>query len=125
MPEMKVENWNGHNIRFVWKDEDWWGVAKDVAEALDYDTVAHMIRMVDKPQKGVQKVDTLGGVQNLAIVSELGIYDCVFGSHKKEAKEFKLWVYTMLKELRKASGLECFEIFRMLDKKHQRRLRFE
>lgn len=85
MPEMKVENWNGHNIRFVWKDGDWWGVAKDVAEALDYDTVAHMIRMVDKPQKGVQKVDTLGGAQNLAIVSELGIYDCVFGSHKKEA----------------------------------------
>lgn len=120
MPEMKVENWNGHNIRFVWKDGDWWGVAKDVAEALDYDTVAHMIRMVDKPQKGVQKVDTLGGAQNLVIVSELGIYDCVFGSHKKEAKEFKLWVYTMLKELRKASGLEGFEIFRMLDKEHQK-----
>ena len=37
MPEMKVENWNGHNIRFVWKDGDWWGVAKDVCDALGYE----------------------------------------------------------------------------------------
>lgn len=120
MENVKVENWNGYVIRFVWKDGDWWAVAKDIAAALDYDTVAHMIRMVDKHQKGVQKVDTLGGTQNLSVVSELGIYDCVFGSRKKEAKEFKLWVYSMLKELRKASGLEGFEVFRMLDKEHQK-----
>ena len=120
MENMKVENWNGYVIRFVWKDGDWWAVAKDIAAALDYDTVAHMIRMVDKHQKGVQKVDTLGGTQNLSVVSELGIYDCVFGSRKKEAKEFKLWVYSMLKELRKASGLEGFEVFRMLDREHQK-----
>lgn len=120
MENVKVENWNGYVIRFVWKDGDWWAVAKDIAAALDYDTVAHMIRMVDKHQKGVQKVDTLGGTQNLSVVSELGIYDCVFGSRKKEAKEFKLWVYSMLKELRKASGLEGFEVFRMLDVEHQK-----
>ena len=120
MENVKVENWNGYVIRFVWKDGDWWAVAKDIAAALDYDTVAHMIRMVDKHQKGVQKVDTLGGTQNLSVVSELGIYDCVFGSRKKEAKEFKLWVYSMLKELRKASGLEGFEVFRMLDREHQK-----
>ena len=110
MENVKVENWNGYVIRFVWKDGDWWAVAKDIAAALDYDTVAHMIRMVDKHQKGVQKVDTLGGTQNLSVVSELGIYDCVF----------KLWVYSMLKELRKASGLEGFEVFRMLDVEHQK-----
>lgn len=120
MENVKVENWNGYVIRFVWKDGDWWAVAKDIAAALDYDTVAHMIRMVDKHQKGVQKVDTLGGTQNLSVVSELGIYDCVFGSRKKEAKEFKLWVYSMLKELRKATGLEGFEVFRMLDREHQK-----
>lgn len=120
MENVKVENWNGYVIRFVWKDGDWWAVAKDIAAALDYDTVAHMIRMVDKHQKGVQKVDTLGGTQNLSVVSELGIYDCVFGSRKKEAKEFKLWVYSMLKELRKATGLEGFEVFRMIDREHQK-----
>ena len=31
---LKVENWNGHEIRFVYKNGEWWAVAKDVAEAL-------------------------------------------------------------------------------------------
>jgi peptidoglycan/xylan/chitin deacetylase (PgdA/CDA1 family) len=26
---MRVENWNGHGIRFVDKDGEWWAVAKD------------------------------------------------------------------------------------------------
>jgi prophage antirepressor-like protein len=30
---MRVENWNGHGIRFVDKDGEWWAVAKDVAAA--------------------------------------------------------------------------------------------
>lgn len=135
MNEMKIENWNGHNIRFVWKDGDWWGVAKDVADALDYDSATNMVRMVDKSEKSLLKIFTAGTecdlhkvnptskarkAQEMTILTELGIYDCVFGSHKKEAKEFKLWVFTMLKELRKASGLEGFEIFRMFDKEHQK-----
>lgn len=78
MENVKVENWNGYAIRFFWNQNDWWAVAKDIAAALDYDTVAHMIRMVDEHQKGVQKVDTPGRAQNLSVVSELGIYKTLF-----------------------------------------------
>ena len=56
----------------------------------------------------------------MLIVNEFGIYDTVFQSRKAEAKEFRYWVYTMLKELREASGLEGFQVFRMLDKEHQK-----
>lgn len=56
----------------------------------------------------------------MTVISEFGIYDAVFSSHKAEAKDFKRWVYEMLKELRQSSGLEGFQIFRMLDKEHQR-----
>ncbi|HAR0370494.1 BRO family protein, partial [Enterococcus faecium] len=31
---MKTEIWNGHIIRFVDINDEWWAVAKDVAEAL-------------------------------------------------------------------------------------------
>lgn len=54
------------------------------------------------------------------LISEFGIYDTVFQSRKKEAVEFRHWVYSMLKELRKSTGLEGFEVFRMLDKEHQK-----
>lgn len=56
----------------------------------------------------------------MLIVNEYGIYETIFESRKKEAKDFKRWVFEMLKQLRQASGLEGFQIFRMLDKEHQR-----
>lgn len=30
---MKTELWNGYEIRFVEKDEEWWAVAADVTKA--------------------------------------------------------------------------------------------
>jgi hypothetical protein len=32
---MRIEKWNGHDIRFVLKDKEWWSVLADVANALD------------------------------------------------------------------------------------------
>ncbi|GLC79213.1 BRO-N domain-containing protein [Lacrimispora brassicae] len=117
---MKTEIWNGYPIRFVIKDGEWWAVAKDVAVALGYQLTTNMTRTLDKKDKGMHKVNTLGGVQELLVVSEFGIYDAVFGSHKKEAKEFKRWVFNALKNLRQSVGLEGFQVFRMLDKDHQK-----
>lgn len=119
---MKTEIWNGHEIRFIQKDGEWWAVAKDAAEALGYQLTTNMTRILDKKDKGMHKVNTLGGTQNLLVISEFGIYDAVFNSHKPEAKDFKRWVYEMLKQLRQSAGLEGFQIFRMLDKEHQREM---
>ena len=122
MPEMKVENWNGHNIRFVWKDGDWWGVAMDVCDALGYENSRKAL--ADHVEKEDQNTVTIRyGIQgnpNMTVISEFGIYDLVFNSHMPEAKSFKRWVYAVIKSLRQASGLEGFEVFRMLDKEHQK-----
>ena len=116
---MKTEIWNNHEIRFVEKDGEWWAVLKDVCDALDLKSK----RVSERLEKGVVSNDLLqtpGGMQTMLIVSEFGIYDTVFQSRKKEAKEFRVWVYEMLKTLRQSSGLAGFEIFRMLDKEHQK-----
>ena len=60
--------------------------------------------------------------QDMLVISEYGIYNAVFSSNKPEAKDFKRWVFGVIKELRKASGYEGFEIFRMLDKEHQKEM---
>lgn len=117
---MKTENWLGNEIRFVDVDGEWWAVAEDVAKALDYSRSRNMVRMLDDDEKGAHNVSTLGGVQKVTIISETGIYECILKSKRKEAKEFKRWVKDVLKELRKQSGLEGFEVFRMLDKEHQK-----
>lgn len=117
---MKVENWNGYPIRFVKKNGEWWAVAADVATALSFNRPADMVRMVEAQDKGVHKVHTLGGEQDMLILTEYGIYQCVFNSNKPEAKAFKRWMYGVLKELRRSAGLEGFEVFSLLDKEHQK-----
>lgn len=120
MTQLKTELWQNHSIRFVWHENEWWAVAMDVAEALDYRDAYNMTRILDPNEKDTHKVSTPGGTQNMSVISETGIYEAVFNSHKPEAKEFKKWVKEVLKLMRQASGLEGFQIFRMLDKEHQK-----
>lgn len=119
---MKTEIWNDHEIRFIEKKGEWWAVAKDVAEALGYRDAHNMVRNLNEKDKDTHIVSTLGGEQELLIISEFGIYEAVFQSRKPEAKMFRHWVYKMLKTFRKSSGLEGFQIFRMLDKEHQKEM---
>ena len=115
---MKTENWNGYAIRFVEKDGEWWAVLKDVCDALGLKTYDVSRRIRD--MVSTHNLETAGGKQEMLIVNEFGVYDTVFQSRKPEAKEFRHWVYEMLKELRSATGLEGFQVFRMLDKEHQK-----
>jgi prophage antirepressor-like protein len=56
----------------------------------------------------------------MILVNELGLYNAIFQSRKPEAKEFQRWVFTIIKTLRAATGLEGFQAFRMLDVEHQK-----
>ena len=115
---MKTEIWNGYPIRFVEKDGEWWAVLKDVCDALGLKTYDVSRRIKD--MVSTHNLETAGGKQQMLIVNEFGIYDTVFQSRKSEAKEFRYWVYEMLKQLRQETGLDGFQICRMLDREHQK-----
>lgn len=117
---MKTEIWNGHIIRFVEIDNEWWAIAKDVAGALDYAETRNMMNLVPSQYTSSCKLDDKVQKRSYIIISEFGIYKAVFGSHKKEAEEFQQWVFKVIKELRESTGLEGFQVFRMLDKEHQK-----
>lgn len=119
---IRTENWLGHEIRFVEKvPGEWWAVAKDVATALGYSITPHMVRLIDSEEKdAIHLTDTIGRKQKYTIISETGIYEAIFNSQRAEAKDFKKWVKQVLKDIRKVTGLEGFQIFRMLDKEHQK-----
>ena len=118
---MKTEVWNGHQIRFIEKDGEWWAVLKDICTPLGIEPKAVRYRL---KKEGVISnyplFDTRGVLQDYLIVNEQGIYMTVFSSRKKVAREFQMWVMDLLVELRKQTGLEGFEAFRMLDKEHQK-----
>ena len=114
----KIEQWNGHSIRFVEHNGEWWAVAKDITSALGLKNNSRAISTL----KGVTKsyILTNGGNQQVTIIDEKAIYKLVFKSRKKEAEEFQDWVFEIIKQLRQQSGLEGFQAFRMLDKQHQK-----
>lgn len=125
---IKIENWNGHQIRFVWHNGEWWAVLADIAKPLGLKTfkVSQRLRIIESSIKkdilSKYTLPTKGGTQEMLIVNEYGIYEAITQSRKKEAIEFRFWVYDILKELRQATGLEGFQIFRMLDKEHQKEM---
>ena len=83
---MKTEIWNGHTIRFVNINGEWWAVAKDVTNALAIRNNRDAIKKLDSDEKGVATIDTLGGKQEFTIIAETGIYELIFKSRKQEAK---------------------------------------
>lgn len=96
-------------------------MASDVCEALGLKQVSRALRTC---KAGVTKckVSSSGEMREVNIINEKAIYKLAFKSRKKEAEDFQDWVVDIVKELRKASGYEGFEIFRMLDKEHQKEM---
>lgn len=47
---------------------------------------------MDEEDKGVTKCDTLGGVQDLTVINESGLYSLILSSKMPNAKKFKSWV---------------------------------
>ncbi|MGF9907302.1 BRO-N domain-containing protein [Brevibacillus porteri] len=126
---IRVESWMGHSIRFVERTQgDWWAVAADVTKALGIKNTSEAVNGNPKKrakglrdsEKGICKLYTPGGEQEVLVVNEPGIYRLIFRSNKPEAEAFQDWVFEVIKHLRQQTGLEGFQIFRMLDKEHQR-----
>ncbi|MHB0864785.1 BRO-N domain-containing protein [Paenibacillus sp. SEL3] len=118
---IRTENWLGHTIRFVEKvPGEWWAVAADITKVLGIRNGRDAVGRLPDTQKGVALTDTLGGKQEVAIISEKALYRLIMRSRRKEAEAFQDWVFDIIKQLRQSTGLEGFQIFRMLDKDHQK-----
>lgn len=128
MDNIKVEQFNGYNIRFVYlvDKEEWYTVGKDIARALGYADLDQAVRMhVEKQDKerlkykaSVKTTEALwagNDYSNKTVISEFGIYDLVFNSQLETAKEFKRWVYHVIKELRHKAELHQYEVFRLVE----------
>ena len=70
-----------------------WFVGKDVAENLKYQRPADAIAAhVDEEDKGVGKIPTPGGMQDMTVINESGVFSLIFGSKLPIAKKYKHWV---------------------------------
>lgn len=97
------ENSEFGKVRTLMRDGEPWAAAIDVAKSLGYAKPADAIRKhVDEMDKGVSKMETPGGVQDVVIINESGLYSLILSSKLPKAKEFKRWITSeVLPALRK------------------------
>ena len=87
------ENPEFGEVRTLAIDGEPWAAAIDVAKALGYKEPQKAIRThVDPEDKGVSKMDTPGGNQDVVIINESGLYSLILSSKLPNAKRFKRWV---------------------------------
>ncbi|MBC3067147.1 ORF6C domain-containing protein [Staphylococcus hominis] len=103
MNKLQIFNFEELSVRTMSIDGEPYFVGKDVAEILGYKKTANAInKHVDDEDKGVTKLGTPGGVQDVTIINESGLYSLIFSSKLESAKRFKRWVTSeVLPTLRK------------------------
>lgn len=77
-------------VRTLLIEAEPWFVGVDVAIALGYSNPRDaLLKHVDAEDKGVAKCDTPGGIQEMTIINEPGVYSLTFSSQLESAKQFK------------------------------------
>ena len=102
MADIQVFTYNSNEVRTVELNGEPWFVLKDVCEVLGIGNSRMVADRLDEDEKGVSQIDTLGGLQNVSIISESGLYNVILRSDKPEAKPFRKWVTgTVLPSIRR------------------------
>ena len=82
-------------VRIVERNDEPWFVAKDVLKALGYAedyNPSRALQAVPEEWKGVQPIHTPGGMQEMLIISEQGLYFFLGRSDKPVALPFQKWL---------------------------------
>jgi prophage antirepressor-like protein len=82
----------GQDVRVVTVDKAPWFVAADLAAVLGLANVRSSLALLEEDERALHSMDTPGGPQQLAIVSEPGMYSLILRSRRPAAKAFKRWV---------------------------------
>ena len=99
-PNCIVKAFQNNNISII-KDEDnkYYFRGSDVAKALEITNIRSSIQNFTSKEKGVRKVDTLGGPQDIIFLSSHGVYRLLYSSKKKIAENFREWVGDILDDI--------------------------
>ena len=79
-------------VRVIMRNGVPWFVAVDVCRALGISNASDTVSSLDEDERDIDTTDTLGGHQEVIVISESGLYVLVFKSRKPQAIRFRKWV---------------------------------
>jgi prophage antirepressor-like protein len=74
--------------------------ANDIAQVLDINNIRTSTLNFNETEKVVHSMNTPGGIQQVAFLTEKGLYKILFKSRKPIAEKFQNWVCEVVKEIR-------------------------
>lgn len=96
---------NDFPVRVSDQNGDPWFIGRDVCRALGFKQPESKYRMLDDDERGMLNQHTLGGNQDMVIVSEPGVYRLIAQSRTQQAKRFQRWLYhEVLPEIRRTGS---------------------
>lgn len=109
----------GVSVRIVDRGGELWFVAKDICDFLGTQT-NNIPAILPEKDKGSYRIDTLGGPQEMTIISEPGMYKLVFRSRKPKAEAFTDWVTReVLPAIRKTGHYSLPDAAEMVHKENE------
>ena len=103
--ELAPFTYEDQQVRVVTIDGEPWFVLADLCRVLDVANPRNVATRLADDMKGVRRVDTPGGAQEMTIVSEPGMYEVVIRSDKPDAKTFRRWITAeVLPQIRKTGS---------------------
>ena len=101
-------NFQNSEIRTLLINDEPYFVGKDIANILGYaDTKKAISRHVDEEDSTKRPLPTRGGVQEMIVINESGLYSLILSSKLPTAKKFKKWVTSeVLPAIRKTGGYQ-------------------
>ena len=102
MNELSLFSFGPHQVRELERGGEPWFVAKDVIQILGVGNITEALRGLQEDERCSVVLNTPGGKQEMAMVSEPGLYRLVFRSRKPEAEKFKRWIaHEVLPQIRR------------------------
>ena len=94
MSNVQLYYFEGMDVRVVVKDGVLLWALADIGRALGFGNIRSSAIKIPESEKAVHVMDTPGGKQEIAMVTEPGLYRLIFRSIKPSAQRFQNWVFT-------------------------------
>lgn len=85
--EIQPFEFEGNKVRTLADGNEVMFVASDIAKILGYGSAKDMTRNLDSDEKGTHQVPTLGGTQNMTVLTESGLYRAILNREIAYVKE--------------------------------------
>lgn len=108
--QISIFNFENQSIRTIAINNEPWFIAKDLCDAINISNYRDAIERLDEDEKGVALTDTLGGKQEMSVVSESGMYTLILRCRDAVKKgsvphRFRKWVTAeVLPQIRKTGS---------------------